>query len=81
MLNQSEKAYCLALQSLRAHEYDQALNFFNSAADFFKDNREFNILRETTALLMEIKREIATLERQPRGVEDPLFNGEVLEDA
>ena len=59
MLNSSEKAYYLALQALRFKHYDKALNYFHAAAGHFQDNREFQILYETTRLLVAVKEEIA----------------------
>jgi hypothetical protein len=64
MLNQSEKAYCLALQALKAKQYQQAVGHFDRAAAFFVDNKEFNLLRETTRLLVALKKEIAATDQK-----------------
>lgn len=62
MLNPSEKAYCLALQALKQRRYTEAVAYFERAAGYFENNREFSLLRETTRLLVALKRELATLE-------------------
>ena len=62
MLDTSEKAYCLALSALKEKQYQQAAGYFNRAAEFFVDNPEFNLLRETTCLLLEVKTALATAE-------------------
>jgi hypothetical protein len=62
MLNASEKAYCLALQSLREKKYRQALDLFDQAASFFETNSEFNLLRESTRLLVAVKAELIRLD-------------------
>ncbi len=64
MLNQAEKAYCLALQALKAKQYRQAVGHFDRAAEFFVDNKEFNLLRETTRLLVALKKEIAATDQK-----------------
>ncbi len=58
MLNASEKAYCLALQALKDKDYRKAAEYFDRAAPFFAENREFNLYRETTRLLLAVKREL-----------------------
>ena len=62
MLNPAEKAYLQALQALREKQYGQAAGCFNQAAEFFGNNREFSLLRETTNLLLEVKKKIAAAE-------------------
>ncbi len=64
MLDPSEKAYCQALQALEDQQYQQAAGLFDQAAEFFADNQEFNLLRETARLLVEVKREIAVAEKR-----------------
>ena len=61
VLNPSEKAYCLALQALKQKRYSEAVAYFESAAGYFENNREFSLLRETTRLLVALKRELATM--------------------
>ena len=83
MLNQAEKAYYFALQALRAKQYDRAMNYFHAAGDFFADNKEFNILRETTALLLEVKRELTAsegyeLDESP--ADESILVGEVFDE-
>jgi len=55
MLNQSEKSYCEALLALKHKDYRVAADHFDAAALHFKDNREFNLLKETTNLLLAVK--------------------------
>lgn len=77
MLDPREKAYLQALQALREKQYQQAVGYFDRAAEFFADNREFQLLRGTTQLLLEVKREIAAVEGHQN---DTLMNEEVLTD-
>jgi hypothetical protein len=58
VLNPHEKAYLSALQALREKQYQQAALHFDKAAEFFANNQEFRLLRETTVLLLEVKREL-----------------------
>lgn len=74
MLNPSEKAYCLALQALKQKRYAEAVTYFERAADYFENNREFSLLRETTRLLVALKRELATV----RNDEDTLITEETF---
>jgi len=64
MLNQAEKAYCLALQALKNKDYNAASDYFDGAVEYFKGNREFNLLRETTNLLLVVKKERMKLEAE-----------------
>ena len=64
MLESSEKAYCLALQALKEEQYRQAVGYFDQAAEFFVDNQEFNLLRETTHVLVELKLALAAAEKK-----------------
>ena len=61
MLNQAEKAYFGALQGLRHKDYLAAMKQFDIAAPYFADHKEFNLLWETTRLLVEVKRNLGTL--------------------
>jgi outer membrane protein assembly factor BamD (BamD/ComL family) len=62
VLNPAEKAYLQALQALREKQYGQAAGYFDRAAEFFGNNREFSLLKETTHLLLEVKKMIAAAE-------------------
>jgi hypothetical protein len=62
MLDPDEKAYMQALQALRDKQYGPAVGHFDRAAEVFGNNREFSLLRETTRLLLEVKRTIAAAE-------------------
>ena len=64
MLNAAEKAYCLALQALKRRDYRQADQQFEQAAGFFADNQEFRLIRETNRLLVAVKEELGSLERE-----------------
>lgn len=64
MLKPEEKAYCNALAALRLKQYEKAAKLFNEAADFFKTNKEFCILRETTLLLLQVKGELSKLPKK-----------------
>jgi hypothetical protein len=76
MLNQSEKAYCLALQSLRDKKYGQACDYFGRAAAFFKDNKEFNLFHESTRLLVAVKEELAAADGPELVIEEDYSNGQ-----
>ena len=58
MLRPAEKAYCRALEALRRKDYNDALSHFSDAGDAFAQNKEFNLLHETTRLLMAVKTEL-----------------------
>ncbi len=62
MLNPGEKAYCAALLALKKKDYSAAMKHFEEAAPFFKENAEFNLLMETTKLLVVVKNERMRLE-------------------
>ena len=62
MLSVGEKAYCAALLALQNKEYMQAFNYFEKAAPYFENNKEFTLYFETTRLLIEVKRKLGTLE-------------------
>ena len=58
MLKSTEKAYCLALQSLKRKEYRTAADYFDQAAPGFENNSEFDLLREATRLLVAVQKEM-----------------------
>ncbi len=77
MLDQVEKAYCLALLALRDKDYPAASDHFNKAAPHFKDNAEFNLLRQTTDLLLAVKKERTKLDSEDTiEIEEMLSYGE-----
>ena len=76
MLNPSEKAYCLALQALKQRRYQQAAGYFERAAAYFEGNQEFSLLRETTRVLVAVKREMAAADTD----DDTLVIEEVFSD-
>ncbi len=59
MLSETEKAYCLALAALKHKEYSEAVENFERAADGYGTKGEFNLLYQSTRLLLEVKRELA----------------------
>ena len=59
MLSENEKAYCQALTALKQKEYSQAVECFEKAAQEFETNDEFNLLYQSTRLLVEVKQELA----------------------
>lgn len=73
MLSPAEKAYCQALQALKAKDYGRAAQCFEQAAPSFADNQEFRLFWETTRLLIAVKRELAT-------TDDKLVIEEVFSD-
>lgn len=77
MLEPSEKAYFRALRALEEKQYRQAAGYFDQAAEFFDGNQEFNLLRETTRLLVELKQALAVAEKTD---EDTLIIEETFTD-
>lgn len=60
MLSDTEKAYCQALLALKRKDYHKAVEHFNSSAQAFGTNSEFNLLYQTACLLVEVKKELAS---------------------
>ena len=79
MLNQSEKAYCQALLALRNKDYRAAVEFFDRAAPYFTENKEFNLLRETNRLLVAVKERLATAEHDEIELEETIPYGQETE--
>ena len=80
MLEPSEKAYFRALRALEKKQYQQAAGYFDQAAEFFDGNQEFNLLRETTRLLVELKQALAVAEKTEKTDEDTLIIEETFTD-
>ncbi len=78
MLNPSEKAYTLALLALKRKDYRVAIGYFERAAPHFETNKEFNLLRDTTRLLVEVKEKLSALEiaEDRLEVEEVFSNGQ-----
>lgn len=76
MMNPAEKSYCLALLALKDRHYSRAAGYFERAAAYFESNQEFNLLRETTRLLVALKKELATADTE----DDTLVIEEVFSD-
>ncbi len=66
MLNPFEKAYCQALLALKHKDYVTASECFEKAVDGFRSDREFNLLRETTKMLVAVRQEITARENEDR---------------
>ena len=77
MLEPSEKAYYRALRALENKQYQQAVGYFDQAAGSFEGNQEFDLLRETTGLMVELKQALATAENVD---EDALIIEEMFTD-
>ena len=61
MLVDSEKAYCQALLALKKRDYQTAVvKFAKASGDFgsFGTNEEFDLLYQTTQLLLAVKQEL-----------------------
>lgn len=72
MFNRNEKAYCMALLSLRNKDYQSALENFSSAAEAFSSNKEFVLLWKSTELLLEVKKKIRSAEDEEIEIEEVL---------
>ncbi len=59
MLVDSEKAYCQALLALKNRDYQTAVMKFAKASGDFGTNEEFDLLYQTTQLLLAVKQELA----------------------
>ena len=60
MLSDTEKAYCRAMAALKNKDYSEAVENFEKAAESYGTNSEFNLLYQSTRLLVEVKRELST---------------------
>lgn len=71
-----EKAYLAALLALKRRDYRSALEQLEQAAPYFGDDREFALYRETTRLLLTVKKELARPGNQERlDVEEVFSDG------
>ncbi|MEA3296689.1 MAG: hypothetical protein U9R56_02360 [candidate division Zixibacteria bacterium] len=76
MLNPSEKSYYQALLALKKKDYSLASDQFDKAMKSFRDDKEFNLLRETTRLLVAVKKELEELENEDAiQIEEVFSNG------
>lgn len=67
MLRAEEKAYCLALEALRNHDYAAADREFDVCREMFVGSAGFLIIAEATRLMVQIQRrkaEVAKIETQ-----------------
>ncbi|MEE8577180.1 MAG: hypothetical protein V3T31_07975 [candidate division Zixibacteria bacterium] len=79
MLNQSEKAYCQALKALKDKDYPAAAEFFDIASEKFGTDAEFNLLKESTRLLISLKQRIVRRDSEANDefiIEEVFANGE-----
>ncbi|MDZ4723316.1 MAG: hypothetical protein SGI97_05370 [candidate division Zixibacteria bacterium] len=65
----------MALRAIRQKQYRAAIDYFDKAAPFFQENKEFGLLQETTRLLLAVRAEIAVL-----GNDDDIIVEEVFSD-
>jgi len=75
MLSDTEKAYCQALVALKQKDYEQAVLCFEKGIVGFGTNGEFNLLYQTTRLLLEVKKETANLAGDTTGKKEMTING------
>jgi len=75
MLVDSEKAYCQALLALKKRDYQTAVAKFAKASGDFGTNEEFDLLYQTTQLLLAVKQELGP---EPESFE--LVNKELMRD-
>ena len=76
MLSENEKAYCQALLALKSKDYLKALASFEKGAQTFGTNGEFNLLYQSTRLLVEVKKELAgAVENNPLEEKEFIING------
>jgi hypothetical protein len=77
MLDPMEKAYCLALESLRRKDYTSALTLLDRAAPRFSEDRDFRLLHESTRLLVAVKRELggSTMVEEKLEIEEVFTRG------
>jgi len=69
MLESSEKAYCLALDALKQKDYIAAAGHFDRAAPHFRNDKEFCLFRESTRLLVDVRKRLSTLENADNRIE------------
>lgn len=64
MLTSGEKSYCAALMALKRKDYMTASEHFKKAAPYFEHDKEFNLIFETTQLLVDVKKELGRYEKE-----------------
>ena len=80
MLDPAEKAYCSALLALKRKEYEAASDYLDKAANRFAEDSEFNILRETTRLLLAVREELTGLRNEDTiEIEEAFAHGQETE--
>lgn len=78
MLDLSEKAYVMALRSLKQRDYGTAVTYFDQAAGRFANDKEFSLLRETTRVLVAVKNELADVraKNDNESIIEEVFDGQ-----
>jgi len=80
MLKPAEKAYAQALLALKRKDYPSARAFFDEAAPAFAEDKEFNLLRETTRLLTVVKTKLADYDNEDKiEIEEAFSDGQKTE--
>ena len=76
MLSPSEKAFYLALESLKEKRYSLASDYLDRAAPELSQEKEFVLLRETIRLLVAVRKELQSGSVNSRlDVEEVFTNG------
>jgi hypothetical protein len=76
MQTESEKAYYLAMTSLKKRDYEKALDNFKKAESGYGTNSDFSLLYETTRLLVAVKTELCmTNPAAPGEKKEMIING------
>ena len=75
MLAGTEKAYREALDALKRKNYSEAVESFEIAALEYGTNSEFNLLYQSTRLLLEVKKELKEIARISLEEKELIING------
>ncbi len=75
MRPETEKAYCEALAALKQKNYSEAVERFEIAALEYGTNNEFNLLYQSTRLLLEVKKELKAIARISLEEKELIING------
>jgi hypothetical protein len=75
MLTGTEKAFLEALTALKQKNYSEAIERFETAAPEYGTNSEFNLLYQSTRLLLEVKRELKAIAQISLNEKELIING------
>ncbi len=76
MLSENEKAYYQAILALKRKDYQKAVENFETAIREFGTNSEFNLLYQSTRLLLEVKQELTGAAKNiPSAEKELIING------